>query len=693
MFQITHLFINSFDEKEKLEERNHKNSFEYLPSAKEVSYGMLCPEEYCCFLTIKLSKNTSDLFAAENALVDGPFIRILAGVNRVLSKHEEWEKISISYKKELEENTADDIVVHAAFIPDTQKDITNDELERFIFELEEEFGLNHSSDKTISPLTEKEDEIEKAPEPIGEKAIDEIQQEKENSISNEQKEQKNTEDLWDFLLNNGDIISYVPEKPLKLSKDSEETPSIEPDFMSEETVIPENITSEYLKLKEILSFDNQDVSEKRKQQAEAKKNKNVPFLNVIDTYVPDFNVNELSDENPTYEIYEEDAFVKTTASKEKLNKSFMQAMDYFTGVSHTAYVRVQKGEITQENFLNDVHTYIQKNLSIPEEDMDYFVNRLKRALFSYYVLTPAIKDKNITDIKILNADRIIVKVKGKQYTASNLKFIDNKDYLTFIEALIYRNKIVVNSPILVFTDKDFDEDYILRFNLTLQQINSSGLPCLHIRKVPKKKTTITDLIRDEMMDEKIAGYLLDKIRTSKGICFSGPSASGKTTLQNACVDYIPKDESILCIQESEEMFSYTHPDAMFQHMLKDVKGNPLIGLSELGQNGLLCDSKYFIIGEIKGGEARDLLRASNTGHKCWCTVHAQSAKETLTRLADYVKYGSDYSLDEAMRMLKDLEVIVYIENYKIQEIQEISGYDEEKKCIIYTSVYKRNYEG
>ena len=241
----------------------------------------------------------------------------------------------------------------------------------------------------------------------------------------------------------------------------------------------------------------------------------------------------------------------------------------------------------------------------------------------------------------------------------------------------------------MFTDKDFDEDYILRFNLCLPAINSAEGAYLHIRKVPKEKITVKDLIDAGMFGKKEAAYILDKVINAKGIIFSGPSASGKTTAMNAFLDYIPKEKSVLCIQESEELFSKVHPNVYFQRMVKDRRGRTVIGLSELGQNGLLCDSQYFIIGECKGAEVRDLLRASNTGHKCWCSVHAENTRETIPRLADYVKYGSDYTFTEAVRMLKDLEVIIYIENFKIMEITEIAGYDEEKKCIIYRSVYVR----
>lgn len=432
-------------------------------------------------------------------------------------------------------------------------------------------------------------------------------------------------------------------------------------------------------------YDN--IPEEQKN-AYANASTDIPFLNSIDDYIPESNILHLEEPAPIYELHDPDEFVQTTASKQKLKRAFEKTMRYFMENEITTMRRVLRGEREEEDFLYDIEEYVKKYCQIPREDMKLFINKLKRAMFSYYVLTPAINDPNVSDIRVLAPNNINVKVHGDHFTASDLKFIDKLDYFRFIEGLIIKNNVPINNAILVFTDKNFHPDYILRFNLCLPNINSTGMPYLHIRKVPKEKTTLKNLIDAKMLTPKVAKYLLDKVQTSRGIVFSGPSASGKTTLQNALVDYIPKDKSILCIQESEEMFSHIHPNAYFQHMLKDPQGNTIIGLSELGQNGLLCDVGYFIIGECKGAEVRDLLRASNTGHKCWCTVHAQSSKETIARLADYVKYGSDYTFDEATRMLKDLEVIVYIENFKVKEISEIIGYDEEKKDIVYRTIYK-----
>lgn len=416
----------------------------------------------------------------------------------------------------------------------------------------------------------------------------------------------------------------------------------------------------------------------------------IPLLN-SDNY--EYTLNLEYEEDPIVTIHDIDHDVKTTSSSEKLKRVYEKVYKYYINNEKNYTRRAVQGEVSAQDFINNIRAYIEKYEKIPIEDIDYVVDKIKRALFSYHVLIAVINDPTISDIRITSASNIIVKIKGKHYKVDGLKFIDDEDYFNFIRNIIIRNRVMVSKEIIHFTDINFCEDYILRFNICLSNVNTPGVPYVHIGKVPKDKITLKKLIESETLDERIAAYLIDKAKTSKGIIFSGASRSGKTTLMNALIDYIPKGESINCMQESDEMYTNIHPNAYMQHIVRDNDGKEKIGLSELGQNSLVCDAQYFIIGEVKGAEARDMLRASNTGHKCWCSVHSPSSKETIPRLADYVKLGSDYSLQEAERMLKDFEVIVYLENYKVREITEIKGYDEENKSIIYKTVYTKGING
>lgn len=80
------------------------------------------------------------------------------------------------------------------------------------------------------------------------------------------------------------------------------------------------------------------------------------------------------------------------------------------------------------------------------------------------------------------------------------------------------------------------------------------------------------------------------------------------------------------------------------------------------------------------------LNAAYTGHRCWASVHGVNSTEAIDKLADYVKYESDYSKADVLRMLKSLEIVVFMEEFKVKEISEIIGFDETAKTLIYQRV-------
>ena len=147
------------------------------------------------------------------------------------------------------------------------------------------------------------------------------------------------------------------------------------------------------------------------------------------------------------------------------------------------------------------------------------------------------------------------------------------------------------------------------------------------------------------------------------------------------------------IQENEELFGGKHPDIMCEkigYVITPQKDVFYYDLQDLIRNALLTNTEYIIVGEIKGAEARDFISACTTSHKCMATIHSSSAKDVPMRLADLMKYGSDYTISECLRMLKDLEVIVYMSHYKVSEIVEITGYDDEEKVLKFRSIFKRS---
>ena len=132
---------------------------------------------------------------------------------------------------------------------------------------------------------------------------------------------------------------------------------------------------------------------------------------------------------------------------------------------------------------------------------------------------------------------------------------------------------------------------------------------------------------------------------------------------------------------------------MFQHVVKYGTGNEQpVSLEELGQLALVAVANVFIIGEAKGAEICSAITLSNSGCRTAITIHSPSSTETIDKMADLAMRGYASDVDQAKRMIRSFQTIVYLEGFKIKEISEIVGYDDVKKDMIYKHIYKREEE-
>lgn len=370
-----------------------------------------------------------------------------------------------------------------------------------------------------------------------------------------------------------------------------------------------------------------------------------------------------------------------------MDKLFDEIVDYFNRVEKKTINMVNR-DLLDKSVLNQmVINYLHDKL-VPENVIESMVKMFNAYIFGYHILEPLVNDEAISDIKIIRYDIIRIKKNGKRMT-SDVKFKDNGELNRFVEYVAIRNKVNISdiNAVQTFTDKHSNPKFILRFNICTPYVNSVPNSYLHIRKVSKVKRGMEYLINAGMMDITTATYLIEQAKSARGILFTGKGASGKTTLMNELLEYIPVYRSGLTIQENEELFSDTHPDMMFQHIVMNRgEGKIQYSLQDLAKNGLLLDLDYFIIGEIKGGEALYFLNAAYTGHQCWASVHGVNSTEAIDKLADYVKYESDYTKADVIRMLKTMEVIIFMEDFKVKEISEIVGFSEATQTLIYKRV-------
>lgn len=417
-----------------------------------------------------------------------------------------------------------------------------------------------------------------------------------------------------------------------------------------------------------------------------------PFLNSIDTFLPKTMPDPIKDAVLTYKaasIYDDISIVSPI---EKFKATFRSVMNFVMNTEYYTYLNAITGDSTEESFLkflrqNLVDNYVTPG-DFPEEDIDEMLKVLNQALFRLYIVQDLIDDPDITDIKITDWQSIRVRVKGKAYS-TDLSFLDENDYVRFINVLAMRNGIKLNVPSQTFTDKR-DKRYVLRFTMYASYVTGNNEPTVHIRKVSRKKPLGDDLIKLGMMEPKVRDYLLDCGKNSRGVVFAGPPGSGKSICLNFFLEEAYEDSAeILVIQENDELFAY-RKGVMFQHVVHyTTDRGTAVNLEELGQLALVAGANVFIIGEAKGAEICSAITLANSGCRTAITIHSPSSTETIDKMADLAMRGYAKSKEEAYRMLKSFQTIVYLQDFKVQEISEITGYDEDRKQMIYKPIYRR----
>lgn len=373
---------------------------------------------------------------------------------------------------------------------------------------------------------------------------------------------------------------------------------------------------------------------------------------------------------------------------------FQQALNYCSDPRQNYLVQIERGNLSKDDFFRYIKNYLEDE-GYEGEVVNRVIKKLETYIWGYYILEEYINDPTISDIRIIDYDRIRLKRNGKRETAP-VKFSSREDYVRFVNILCTRNKVTLtdNRNVIHFEDATSNKNARLRFNLTGALINFNRVPMVHIRKALTNKYRLEDLadLKDPMLPKELIPYLRNRARNASGIVFTGKGASGKTTLMNAMLEEINHDKSALVIQESDELFS-NHPEMIFQHIVQSSgEGSVEYTLKDLAINGLLIDLDYFIIGEIKGDEAAYFMNAAYTGHQCWSSVHGVNSREALNKLVDYVKYATDYEREDILRMLRFMNTVIFIKNFKIEEISEVVGFNEERGDLDYKMIYKRGEE-
>lgn len=324
--------------------------------------------------------------------------------------------------------------------------------------------------------------------------------------------------------------------------------------------------------------------------------------------------------------------------------------------------------------------------------------RLRRELFHAVrkldVLQELVDDPQVTEIMINGPDRIFIERNGR-LTESGFRFDSEEKLQNVIQQIVSACNRTVNeaSPIV-----DARLENGARVNVVLNPVALNG-PIVTIRRFPDKPITMEDLVSFGSITEEVCEWLSRLVRAKYNIFISGGTGSGKTTFLNALSNYIPAEERIITIEDSAELQIRSIRNLVrMETRNANVEGCREITIRDLIKTSLRMRPDRIIVGEVRGGEAFDMMQCLNTGHDgSMSTGHANSSRDMLSRLENMILMGIEIPLEAIRQQIASgVDVIVHLgrlrdKTRKVLEIVEVRGF--EKGEIILSPLYRFEEEG
>ncbi len=309
--------------------------------------------------------------------------------------------------------------------------------------------------------------------------------------------------------------------------------------------------------------------------------------------------------------------------------------------------------------------------------------RLKKELFDSLrrldILQIFVEDSSVTEIMINGKDHIFVEQNGT-LRELDVGFESVEKLQDVIQQIVAGCNRVVNeaSPIVDARLPDGS-----RVNIVMNPVALNG-PIVTIRRFPDKPITMERLLRSDSISSEAAGFLEKLVRAKYNIFISGGTGSGKTTFLNVLSCYIPSEERVITIEDSAELQLQGLPNLVrLETRNSNTEGCREITVRDLIRSSLRMRPDRIVVGEVRGGEALDMLQAMNTGHDgSMSTGHANSGKDMLARLENMVLMGMDLPLSAIRQQIASgVDVIVHLgrlrdKSRRVLEITEVIGCED-----------------
>lgn len=331
-----------------------------------------------------------------------------------------------------------------------------------------------------------------------------------------------------------------------------------------------------------------------------------------------------------------------------------------------------------QNAINQVleNIIIHEHLSLSKEEKDKIINDLLDEFVGLGPIKNFLEDSSISEIMVVGPDKVYIERNGR--TELTDVVFDNEGQLMYTIHRILeptRRRVDESYPHTDVSLKDGS-----RVNIIIPPLALDG-PVVTIRKFSKEIKIVGDLIKLGTLDKRMANFLVAAIKAKINVVFSGATGAGKTTTLNVLSSYISEDERIVTIEDTAELHLNQDHVVRLEARQPNIEGRGEVTIRELFKNSLRMRPDRIILGEIRGGEALDLLQAICSGHTgSLAVIHANSPQEVIYRIETMILTSGLSITQEAIRrqIAAALNLIVQHEQLadgtrKIIHITEIRG--------------------
>lgn len=388
-------------------------------------------------------------------------------------------------------------------------------------------------------------------------------------------------------------------------------------------------------------------------------------------------------------------------------------------MTNTQPLTMQSPEIIRlkQHLISAIYQNLEEKKPLYRERADFVAESLKRAfhqlnirlaptiqeqlfkdilddILGFGPLQPLLDDSAISEVMVNNAKSVYIEQKGK-LVKTGIQFENDDAVLRLIEKIILPlgRRIDADTPTVDARLPDGS-----RVNAIIPPVAVDG-PSITIRKFEKGRLSIEELISIGSITQNMAELVRACVVSRLNIIISGGTGSGKTTLLNVLSGYIPTDERIVTIEDAAELRLQQDHVVRLETKPANLEGKYSVSIRDLVRNSLRMRPDRIVVGEVRGGEALDMLQAMNTGHDgSLTTLHANSPRDALSRLETMsLMAGMELPLKVIREQIASaIDLIIQQTRLKdgsrkVTSITEVSGMEGD--TIVMTEIFRFDQSG